>query len=227
LIIEILGAVNLRIQTSPRANPMVVHVDKVKQCMGETPVSWIGTQTHSVIPTIMETDVLPIMFGEVDRGGVSTSADDIEPNIIVRPKRNAEVPAHFLSRIYAVCDNAPLNICNTIYDECINNNECCLSGYTEMKKAVKKVDLEYCCFPCRKQDDKARSYTRSYDLTLHMVNTLKKFPTDVKHNTHYEADSTDLRDATKKKIDKYHLAASHKRRKPAVDAAHDKTEKKS
>jgi len=40
LIIEILGAANVRIQKSPRSNPMVVHVDKVKQYMGKTPVSW-------------------------------------------------------------------------------------------------------------------------------------------------------------------------------------------
>jgi len=59
-----------------------------------------------------------------------------------------------------------------------------------------------------------------------MVNTHKKFPTDVKHNTHYEADGTDLQDATEEEIEKYRLAASHKRRKLAADAAHDKTEKK-
>jgi len=82
-----------------KVNLMVVHVDKVKQCMGKTPVSWLGTQTYSVSPTIMEPDVLPIMFGRVDRGGVSTSADIVEPNAIVRPKRNAGVPARFLSRI--------------------------------------------------------------------------------------------------------------------------------
>jgi len=81
---------------------MVVHVDKVKQCMGETPVSWLGEQTYNIIPPIMGSDVLPIMFGEVDRSGISTSADDVESNVIVRPKRNAGVPARFLSRTYAV-----------------------------------------------------------------------------------------------------------------------------
>jgi len=223
LVIEILGAVNLRIQTSTRANPMVVHVDKFKQCMGEKPVFWLDTQTYSVIPTVVEPDVLPIMFGEVDRGGVSTSADYVEPNVIVRPKRNAGVPARFLSRIYALWDKAPSNICNAIYDECVNNNECCLSRYTNMKKAAKKMDFEYRCFPCRKQDDKARSYTLSYDLTLHMVNTHKKFPNDVKHNAYYAANGTDLRDASDEEIDKYRLAAAHKRKKPAVEAALDKT----
>jgi len=57
-----------------------------------------------------------------------------------------------------------------------------------------------------------------------MVNTYKKFPNDVKHNAYYAADGTDLRDATNEKIDKYRLGTAHKRRKRAVEAAHDKTE---
>jgi len=169
LVIEILGAVNLRIQKSPRVNAMVVHVDKVKQCMGDTPGSWLGTQKYNVISPIVEPDVLPNMFGEVDRGGVSTSADDVELNVIVRPKRNAGVPARFLSRIYAVWDNAPSDVCKRIYNKCVTNNEFCLSRYIDMKKAAKKTDFEYRYFSCRKQDDKARSYTRSYDLILQVI----------------------------------------------------------
>jgi len=89
-----------------------------------------------------------------------------------------------------------------------------------MKKATtKKMDFEYRCFPCLKQDDKARSYTRSYDLVLHMVNTHRKFPVDAKHNTYYAADGSDLREATKEEIEKYRLAASHKRKKPDADPA--------
>jgi len=193
LIIEILGAVNVRIQKSVRANPMVVHVDKVIQCMGETPVSWLGTQTYNVIPTTVESDILPIMFEDVDRGGVSTSTDGVEPNVIVRPKRKAGVPARFLSRIYATWDNVPSYICKPIDVECVNNDEFCLSRFIDMKKAAKKTEFEYKCFPCRKQDDKARSYTRSYDLILHMVNTHSKYPNDVRHNAYYAADGSDLR----------------------------------
>jgi len=205
---------------------MVVHVDKVKQCMDEKPVSWLGTQTYNVISNVLEPDVLPIMFGGVDRGGVSTSADDVETNVIVRPKHNAGVPERFLSRIYAAWDNAPSNICKSKYDELVsdNNNEFCLPRYVDMKKAVKKTDFEYRCFPCREQDDKARSYTRSYDLILHMVNTNRKFPNDVKHNTYYTADGTDLRDATEEEVEKYRLAATHKRRKPESESVGGKTE---
>jgi len=132
---------------------MVVHVDKVKQCMGETPVSWLGAEHYNVIPVMLETDVLTNMFGGVDRNGISTSADDVDSNVILRPKRNASVPARFLSRIYAVWDNAPSNVCTAIITECVDNNELCFFRDSEMKRAAKKQEFEYRCFPCRKQDD--------------------------------------------------------------------------
>jgi len=89
---------------------MVVHVDKVKQCLEETPTSWLDTVSYKVIPDTWEPDVWPNMFWGVDRGGVSTSNDDVEINVVVRPKRNAGMPARFLSRIYAVYDDASSNI---------------------------------------------------------------------------------------------------------------------
>jgi len=93
-----------------------------------------------------------------------------------------------------------------------------------MKKMAKKTDFEYRCFLCRKQDDKARTYTRSYDLILHMVNTHRKFPVDAKHNAYYAADGSDLRDATRDEIEKYRLAAAHKRRKPEAESSCEKSE---
>jgi len=48
LVVENLGAVNLRIQKSARANAMVLHVDKVKHCTGDKPVQcWEGTSIMS------------------------------------------------------------------------------------------------------------------------------------------------------------------------------------
>jgi len=87
-----------------------------------------------------------------------------------------------------------------------------------MKKTARRTEFEYRCFPCREQDDKARSYTRSYDLILHMVNTHMKFPTDAKHNAYYKADGSDLRDATPEEKEKYRLAAQHKRKKPEPES---------
>jgi len=52
-----------------------------------------------------------------------------------------------------------------------------------------------------------------------MVNTHKKFPTDAKHNAYYEADGSDLRDATSEERQMYRLAAPHKRKKPEAESS--------
>jgi len=54
-----------------------------------------------------------------------------------------------------------------------------------------------------------------------MVTTHKKYPTDVRHNAYYAADGSDLRDATSDEIEKYRLAAAHKRRRPEAKQTHD------
>jgi len=218
LVTEILGTVNLRLQKSVKANKMFVHVDKFKHCTGNTPVSWLGTDHYIVIPPVLGSDVLPHMFGNVDRTGPLASTDDTNPTVIVRPKRNAGMPSRFLCRIYALYDNEHICVCTMEQGGGGNNDDFCLSRYHVIKKAAtKKMDFEYRCFPCLKQDDKARSYTRSYDLMLHMVNTHGKFPVDARHNAYYAADGSDLRDATKEEIKKYRLAALHKRKKPDAD----------
>jgi len=65
--------------------------------MGTTPVSWLGNDNYQVIPLTLEPDALPILFGGVDR----SSPGDVDYNVITRPKRNAEIPARFLCKIYA------------------------------------------------------------------------------------------------------------------------------
>jgi len=52
LIVEILGTVNVRIQKTAKASAMVVHVDKLKMCKGETPESWIGRPEEKLIDRI-------------------------------------------------------------------------------------------------------------------------------------------------------------------------------
>jgi len=170
-VIELLGTVKLRIQKSARANPMVVYIDKVKQCMSETPVSWLSGDEYNVLPTTLEPDVLTNMFEGANRGGLLTSGDDVVTAVIERPKRKAGVPARFLLRVYAKWDNASSNVYVKIKSEYVDNSACCVLRISDMKKAAKNTDFDYKCFPCLKQDDKARSYTRSFDLILHMVNT--------------------------------------------------------
>jgi len=99
LVTEKLGAVNLRIQKLARVNAMVVHVDKVKHCTGDTPVSWLGKDDYNVVPPILETDALPIMFGDVDRNTSHSSDDEMRRDLVVRPLRNAAKPARYLNRI--------------------------------------------------------------------------------------------------------------------------------
>jgi len=224
LITKNLGSLNLRLQKSAKANKVVVHVDKVKQCTGTTPASWLGTDNYNIVPATLHPDLLTNLFGGVDRTGLLSSTDDMNTTVLVRPKKNAGVPARFQCRIYASYDDESLNICNTVRGYSDNNSKLCLSRYSVMKSSTKKTDFEYRCFPCLKQDDKARSYTQSYDLVLHIVNTHRKFPIDAKHNAYYAADRSDLRNATKEVIEKYRLAALHKQRKPDADSAWGKSE---
>jgi len=211
-------------QKSARANPMVVYIDKVKGCMAETPTSWLCVDSYNVIPPMLEPEVLTKMFGNTDRGGILTSADDVDTTLIERPKRNAGVPARFLSRVYAEYCNGPSNVYVNIKTEYVDNDSFCLFRFSNMRKMAKKTYFEYRCFPCPKQDDKVRSYTRSYDLILHMVNTHRKFPVDAKHNAYYAADGSDLRDATGEEIEKYRQAAAHKHRKPDAESSCEKSE---
>jgi len=212
LITEILGSVNLRLQKSAKANKMVVHVHKVKHCTGTTTASWLGTDSYNIVQAALEPDVLTNMFGGVDRTGLLSSADDMNTTVIWRPKRNGGVPARFLCRIYASYDDESLKLCNTMRGDCDNNSKLCLYRYGDMKKTARKTDFKYRCFPCRKQDDRAWSYTRSCDLILHMVNTHKQ------HNAYYAADGSDLRDATEEERKKYRLAALHKQKKPEAES---------
>jgi len=55
-----------------------------------------------------------------------------------------------------------------------------------------------------------------------MVNTHRKYPVDARNNTYYAADGSDLRDATEEEIEKYRLAATHKKRNP--ESSCDKSE---
>jgi len=41
LVVGVLGPVNVRIQASKRSKPFIVHIDKLKRCLGPTPESWI------------------------------------------------------------------------------------------------------------------------------------------------------------------------------------------
>jgi len=99
---------------------MVVHVDKVKKCIGDTPVSWMGTgERDTTLGALENNEVLVPLFVEepyVRTADIINDNDDggVVP-ILVRPKKNAPIPARYLSRIYAVsvtdnCGDDVINI---------------------------------------------------------------------------------------------------------------------
>ncbi len=47
LVIKNLDPVNVVLQLNRRAKPFVTHVDKLKRCLGETPLSWIDQEMES------------------------------------------------------------------------------------------------------------------------------------------------------------------------------------
>jgi len=94
---------------------MVVHVDKIKLCKGETPESWIGRAEERLIDRI-ERGAFITLFDDSGRTRDADKINDIENNVNeeqkrMRPKRNAPMPARYIQRIYAItnCDN--IDIC--------------------------------------------------------------------------------------------------------------------
>jgi len=132
LVIENLGAVNLKIQKSARANAMVVHVDNIKHCAGVTPASWLG--------------------------GVSSDNKNGR-GIGTRPKRNVAIPARYLSRIYAVllCISE-VNTCERLNFD--NNPDLSLCVISEVKTTTQRPSkLLFKCQTCDEEEDCDRAYT--------------------------------------------------------------------
>jgi len=71
------------------------------------------------------------------------------------------------------------------------------------------------CQPCDEIEDRDRTYTRSYDLVAHLVNTHKLYPISIKHNATYLPLKSDLRAATAEEILKYKDANKHGRKRAA------------
>jgi len=214
LVVEKLGAVNLRIQKSPRANAIIVHLDKVKHCMGDTPVSWLGRDDYNIVPPILECDALPIMFGDVDRSAPDSADDETRRRIITRPKRKTAVPARYLNRIYAV----PMNV---LSDELVlthinrdDNRELMLYVIITMTKTTQRPERFLIkCQRCDEEEDRDCAYTRSYDLVAHLVNKHKLYLISIRHNAPYLAVRSDLRPATAEEAAKHKDANNHRRKK--------------
>jgi len=85
---------------------MVVHVDKIKMCRGETPKSWIEESEERLVDRI-EQGAFIDLFDESSSARDADIINDIKNDIQeeerrARPKRNAPMPAIYIQRIYAI-----------------------------------------------------------------------------------------------------------------------------
>jgi len=83
-----------------------------------------------------------------------------------------------------------------------------------MTKTTQKPPLLlFKCQPCDEIEERDRTYTRSYDLVAHLVNTHSLYPMNIKHNVTYLPVKSDLRPATAEEISKHKDANKHSRKR--------------
>jgi hypothetical protein len=75
LIIRKIGAVNVVLQQSRRSKAFVVHIDKIKKCLGETPPSWLVEEKSDAECTPIE-----IANVEVDRDEPEVVRSEVQMN---------------------------------------------------------------------------------------------------------------------------------------------------
>jgi len=116
LVVKVLGPVNLLIQKNARSKAQVVHVDKVKRCLGPTPKTWVtgetAENTNEFVPTAELTNAEGPIVAEQNDGTVDQAPvrrpiakrrrnePEEEPRVAPnnRPKRNAPRPSRYLLR---------------------------------------------------------------------------------------------------------------------------------
>jgi len=86
------------------------------------------------------------------------------------------------------------------------------------KNIQRTLRLLFKCQPCDEINGRDRTYTRSYDLIAHLVNTHDQYPISIKHNATYLPLKADRRPATAEEILKYKDANKHGRKR-AVETA--------
>jgi transposase InsO family protein len=93
LVIRVINAVNYVIQKSPKSIPFVTHIDKLKPCLGNTPVSWLKFDgSADVIEPGITTETRE--RGRSRRPAVEVYSDEDDERII-RPRRNVGRPSRF------------------------------------------------------------------------------------------------------------------------------------
>jgi len=87
------------------------------------------------------------------------------------------------------------------------------------KTTQRTTRLLFKCQPCDEIEDRDRTYTRSYDLVAHLVNTHSQYPISIRHNATYLPLKSDLRPATAEEILKYKDANKHGRKRAPETAS--------
>ena len=107
LIVKKIGPVNVKLQATKRSLPFISHIDKLKHCLGPTPISWLETEnttggTEDVVdlqhsePLLLEDELAEVMEQEQqDPPGLQWTGETLyeSPNNS-RPVRDRKQPVY-------------------------------------------------------------------------------------------------------------------------------------
>ena len=110
MVIKEVGPVNVVIQQSRRSKPFVVHVDKLKPCLAETPPSWLTDDNTMSLEKNPDDGPDPVEFAEllglvdaevtepvpgvVEDAVQRTDPEDLDEKMSSRPRRIVRRPRH-------------------------------------------------------------------------------------------------------------------------------------
>ena len=137
LVTRTIGAVNVVLQRNRRSTPFVVHIDKVKKCLGPTPQSWLKDD-----PSVEETDYSRLMPSQ------NTS--------VVEESHSCERP---LSEV--IVERTEGNVPNDSLEPPGMRSEICLDAVDKPSGSSTTSKSNVCDRP-RRQITKPRRYLESY-----------------------------------------------------------------
>jgi hypothetical protein len=141
LIVEMIDSHNAVIQRSQRSRSLVVHCDKMKLCLAETPPSWLQDATPTVkLAGTQITSQKQSTPHKIERPRRTSHRDEswdvADQGIVVeRARRNVRLPKYFND---LVCSNSVTD----------NNRYCCLVQKSQMTENSLQQCSRY-CLPCR------------------------------------------------------------------------------
>jgi hypothetical protein len=141
LIVKMIDSHNAIIQRSQRSRSLVVHCDKLKPCLAETPPSWLQVATPTVeLAGTQITSQKQSTPHKIERPHRTSHRDEpwdvADQGIVVeRARRNVRLPKYLND---FVCSNSVTD----------NNRYCCLVQESQMTENSLQQCSRY-CLPCR------------------------------------------------------------------------------